>query len=250
MTQRASVKERINGEHKRSTARTARHKRLHRLIENRLYQKVSYQEYRNKVRDVYDGPQGALLAASSLISLHIPLGARLFSERRFDLRGARQILDVGSGAGQIAKHLLKHAEDDAQITCFDLSWEMLRRARNRLRSDRPRFVVADLSTLPFANDTFDCVTCGYVLEHLPDPRVGLTELARVMMPGARMLLLATEDSFSGAWTSRIWRCRTYNRQELKRTCEAIGLHWSKELWFTRMHRVFRAGGICVEIVKQ
>ena len=69
-----------------------------------------------------------------MISLHTPLGARMFRERKFDLRGARRILDVGSGAGQIAKHLIKYADREAEITCFDLSYEMLRRARNRLKS--------------------------------------------------------------------------------------------------------------------
>jgi SAM-dependent methyltransferase len=110
-------------------------------------------------------------------------------------------------------------------------------------------VVADMTRLPFLDASFDCVTCGYVLEHVPDARMALSELSRVMMPGARMLLLATEDSFSGAWTSRIWACRTYNRRELRQTCEAVGLRWNKELWFTRMHRVFKAGGICGELVK-
>jgi ubiquinone/menaquinone biosynthesis C-methylase UbiE len=145
---------------------------------------------------------------------------------------------------------LKYADPEAEITCFDLSCEMLRRARQRLKSDRPRFVAADLSALPFADASFDCVTCGYVLEHLPDPRVGLSELSRVMKPGAKMLLLTTEDNLSGAWTSRIWCCRTYNRQELARVCESLGLQWHKELWYTRMHQVLRAGGICVEIVKE
>lgn len=237
-------------ERKHGNGRGRGPKVLRRLIEDRLYQKVSYHEYREKVRNVYDGPQGAILAACSMLSLHLPLGARLFRERKFDLRGVRNILDVGSGAGQIAKHLLQYADRDANITCFDLSSEMLRRARLRLKSDRPAFVAADLSTLPFANASFDCVTCGYVLEHLPDPRVGLSEIARVMKPGARMLLLTTEDNLSGAWTSRIWCCRTYNRQELARVCESLGLHWRKELWYTRMHKVLRAGGICVEIVKE
>ncbi len=229
---------------------TRRKKGLRRLIEDRLYQKVSYSEYREKVRDLYDGPQGAILATCSMLSLHIPLGDRLLRKRKFDLRGARRILDVGSGAGQIAKHLLNYADRDADITCFDLSCEMLRRARQRLKSDRPRFVAADLSMLPFADASFDCVTCGYVLEHLPDPRVGLSELSRVMKPGAKMLLLTTEDNLSGAWNSRIWCCRTYNRNELARVCESLGLQWHKELWYTRMHQVLRAGGICVEIVKQ
>ncbi len=223
---------------------------FNRLTENRLIGQVSFEEYREKVRDVYDGPQGALLATCSMLSLHTSLGARLFREKKFDLHGARRILDVGSGAGQIAKHLIKYADPTADITCFDLSHEMLRRARNRLKSDRPRFVVADLTRLPFADGSFDCITCGYVLEHLPDARVGLAELSRVMLPGARMLLLTTEDNFAGAWTSRVWCCRTYNRRELAQICEAVGLGWHRELWFTRVHKVFRAGGICVELIKK
>src|SRR5205085_2833081 len=192
--------------------------------------RVSYDEYRDKVRHVYDGPQGAILATCSMLSGHIAAGDRLLRERRFDLRGAQNILDVGSGAGQIAKHVLKYADRQSQITCCDLSPEMLRRARTRLKSDRPRFVVADLTKLPMASESFDCITCGYVLEHLPDARAGLAELARVMVHGGRMLLLTTEDDFSGAWTSRFWYCRTYNRQELKRICHDLGLVWKKELW--------------------
>ena len=227
-----------------------RRKKIHKLLENDLISRVSYDEYRDKVRDVYAGPQGALLATCSLLSLHITLGDRLLRERKFDLHGAKQILDVGSGAGQIAKHLLKYADPQTQITCCDLSPEMLRRSRTRLKSPVPRYVVADLAHLPYADESFDCITCGYVLEHLPDARTGLAEMARVMTPGGRMLLLTTEDNFSGAWTSRLWCCRTYNRQELMRTCQELGLVWKKELWYTRMHKLLRAGGICVEIEKR
>jgi ubiquinone/menaquinone biosynthesis C-methylase UbiE len=227
-----------------------RRKFINRILENDLIRRVSFEEYRDKVRDVYDGPQGAMLAACSLISLHTPLGERLFRTRKFDLRGLRHFLDVGSGAGQIARHLIKYADSNAGITCVDLSHEMLRRARCRLKSDRPRFVVADMSNLPFPAGTFDCVTCGYVLEHLPDAKVGLAELSRVLVPGGRMLLLATEDNFSGAMTSLMWRCRTYNRRDLARICGEVGLVWYKELWFTRVHRVLHAGGICVELRKR
>ncbi len=223
---------------------------FNRLLEHRLISRVSFEEYRDKVRDVYDGPQGAMLAACSMLSLHTPLGERLFQKRKFELQGLRHLLDIGSGAGQIAKHLLKYADPEAEVTCCDLSHEMLRRARNRLKTGRPRFTVADLSRLPFADGSFDGVTCGYVLEHLPNAQVGLAEMSRVMMPGGKMLLLVTEDTLSGAMTSRMWCCRTHNRRELARICGEVGLLWHKELWFTRMHRALRAGGICVELLKQ
>lgn len=244
MTRRRAARRR-----KSATGLAGRQKVLNRLLEHRLIQRVSFAEYRQKVRHVYGGPQGAVLATCSLLSLHAPLGDRLLQKRKFDLRRARKILDVGSGAGQIARHLLKYADPEAEIVCLDLSREMLRRARNRLKRGDPSFVVGDLAELPFADGAFDCVTCGYVLEHLPDAGLGLSELSRVMMPGARMLLLATEDNLPGAVTSRVWCCRTYNRRELARACEEVGLRWEKELWYTRVHRALRAGGICAELVK-
>lgn len=233
-----------------SSDRPRRRGVLNRLLESRWAERLSYDQYREKVRHVYDGPRGAVLAVCSMLSGHLAFGERLIRERRFDLRGARNILDVGSGAGQIVQHLLKYADPEARITCIDLSWEMLRRAKRRLHSNWPRYLAADMCRLPFTDQMFDCVTCGYVLEHVPDARMGLAELARVMTPGAKMLLLTTEDNFSGAWTSRVWCCRTYNRQELRQTCESLGLRWRQELWFSKMHRWIRAGGICVEIVKE
>ena len=219
------------------------------LVECNLMRRMSYEDYRDKVRDVYSGPQGAFLAASSVISLHTPMGERLFRAGKFNLRGVRHALDVGSGAGQIAKHLLKYGDPGLQVTGIDISTQMLRRGRQRIHDRRPNWVTADVTALPFRDGLFDCVTCGYVLEHLPDIRDGLRELSRVLTPGGRMLLLITEDSFSGAWTSRLWRCRTHNRRELRQICQDLGLVWKNELWFSKMHEVLRAGGIVVEVQK-
>lgn len=234
---------------RRRSDRRRRRKSIQRLIENDLIERISFDEYRHKVNRVYSGPKGALLSTCSMLTLHVPLGERIFRKRKFDLRGMKSILDVGSGAGQIAQHLMKYADADAEVTCTDLSHRMLRRCRHRIEGAAARFVTADISRLPFEDNSFDCITCGYVLEHLPDPRPGLTEMARVLSTGGRMFLLTTEDNFTGAWTSRFWYCRTYNRKELLGLCEQLGLRCKKEIWFTKMHKAIRAGGICVEIEK-
>jgi hypothetical protein len=64
-----------------------------------------------------------------------------------------------------------------------------------------------------------------------------------------VLLLATEDSFSGLLTSHTWKCRTFNRQELKTAAEDSGLNWGTVHWFTRFHQAFKLGGILVELEK-
>src|SRR5262249_32017459 len=142
------------------------------------------------------------------------------------------------------------ADADAFITGFDYSQQMLQRARGRLHSDRATQVAADLTRLPYADSSFDAIVCGWVLEHLPDPRLGLSELARVLCPGGKLLLLATEDPWTGAMCSRLWHCRTYNRLDLREVCAACGISWQRDLWFSRLHARLRLGGIISEFRRQ
>jgi ubiquinone/menaquinone biosynthesis C-methylase UbiE len=124
---------------------------------------------------------------------------------------------------------------------------MLKRARSRLRSERVTYAAADLTRLPYADGAFDAAVCGWVLEHLPDAKMGLRELARVLSPGGKLLLMCTENTFTGRWCGRLWHCRTYSRPELREACEACGLAWERELYFTGLHRLFGLGGIVVEL---
>jgi ubiquinone/menaquinone biosynthesis C-methylase UbiE len=224
-------------------------KTLRRLVEFRGINGGTLAQYRSRIRHLYDGPAGAVLVFGSMICLHEPLVGRIFRREKFDVSDCHSILDVGSGAGQILGHLLKRTHRDTQLVAFDLSHGMLRRARSRLDSTRPSYVAGDLTQLPFADNSFDCITCGWVIEHLPDPRPGLAELSRVLQPGGRLLLLATEDTLPGMVVSRTWKCRTYNRHELRLACDEVGLPWRSQLWFTPIHRFFKMGGILVEAQK-
>ena len=155
-----------------------------------------------------------------------------------------------AATGRYSLFLLKNADADALLTGFDFSQKMLLRAQQRLKSDRVTHVAADLTRLPYADRSFDAVVCGWVLEHLPEPRMGLGELARVMQPGGKLLLLCTEDTFTGAWCSRLWHCRTYNRDFLKQACAECGLKWHHEFWFSKLHRMLHLGGIIVELRRE
>ena len=222
---------------------------LRRFVEFKGIRRAHDSDYRDTVKKLYDGPRGAAIRLSSVISLHDPLVGYMLRSGQFDIGRFRSILDVGSGSGQILRHVLRQSGDDVRIVACDLSPNMLHRARLRLKSDRPQFVAADMKNLPFADESFDCITCGWVIEHLPDPRPGLREMLRVLQPGGSLLLMATEDTLTGALSSRTWKCRTYNRDELREACEEVGFEWTQQFWFTRMHRALRLGGILVEVRK-
>jgi demethylmenaquinone methyltransferase/2-methoxy-6-polyprenyl-1,4-benzoquinol methylase len=191
-----------------------------------------------------------LTAFTGLVTGHEALAGRLIRPSGFDVRGCKRILDAACGNGRYSRFLLRQADPDARISAFDLSLAMLKRARARLHSDRVSYAVADLTRLPYATAAFDAVVCGWVLEHLPDPRSGLRELARVLQPGGRLLLLSTEDTLLGQLCGRLWHCRTYSRAELKQACRECGLGWARELWFTGLHRRLRLGGIIVELRRE
>jgi SAM-dependent methyltransferase len=217
------------------------------VLESKQPRRRSFADYRRFVQHHYDGLPGALTAVTGLLTGHEALAGRLISPGRFDVRGCKGILDAGCGNGRYSRFLLRRADPDAFIASFDYSQQMLKRARRRLKSDRVTHVAAELTRLPYADQSFDAVVCGWVLEHLPDPRPGLRELARVLRPGGKLLLMVTEDTFNGAVCSRLWHCRTHNRAQLRQVCQECRLRWERELWFSKWHARLRLGGIIVEL---
>jgi SAM-dependent methyltransferase len=226
---------------------TAPRKRLGAVLESEEPRRRSFGEYKRFIQHHYDGLPGALTAVTGFVTGHEALAGRLIRPGNFDVGGCKRILDAACGNGRYTRLLLKYADPDAVITTFDLSPRMLQRARARLKNDRVSHAVADLTRLPYADGCFDAIVCGWVLEHLPDPRPGLRELARVLQPGGKLLLLSTEDTPTGAMCSRLWHCRTYNRDELRKVCAECGLRWERELWFSPLHQTLKLGGIIVEL---
>ncbi len=220
---------------------------LRRLIESKEPERRSADEYRDKVRHHYDGVAGWFTVVSGAFTGHETLAGKLIGPRGFDIRGCKRILDAGCGNGRYLRFLLRRADPDAELTGFDLSAGMLRRAGRRLKGRRPALVAADLARLPYRDQSFDAIVCGWVLEHLPDPRPGLRELHRVLKPGGKLLLLTSETNLLGAVCSRFYHCRTYRRDELRSACHECGLEWNKDHWWSGFHKLFRLGGIVVEM---
>ncbi len=218
------------------------------VIESKKIRRQNYSDYRRFVQHQYDGFAGNLTGLTGVMTGHAALAGHLFGPRAFDVRGCKNILDAACGDGRYTRLLLRRADTDSFITSFDLSQRMLKRAASHLPKGRVSHVAADITRLPYPDDHFDAIVCGWVLEHLPDPRPGLRELARVLKPvTGKLLLMVTEDTLTGSVCSRMWNCRTYNRQELRRVCLECGLQWTRPLWFSRLHRLFRLGGIIVEL---
>lgn len=89
---------------------------------------------------------------------------------------ARTVLDVGCGEGFVIRNLSQQ-RPDLSLAGLDAEPEVLKIAV--FQNPQARFFLADGRRLPVRDARFDLVLCNEVLEHLPDPRRALQELARV-----------------------------------------------------------------------
>jgi SAM-dependent methyltransferase len=98
------------------------------------------------------------------------------------------VLDAACGTGRAIVPLRAAVGSAGTVVGIDLTSEMLTEA-SRLGRDRiAHLVLADVTRLPLASDSFDAVFAAGLIPHLDDPVAGLRELARVCRPHARLVL--------------------------------------------------------------
>jgi ArsR family transcriptional regulator len=94
--------------------------------------------------------------------------------------------DLGCGTGQVAAALAPFV---ARVIAVDRSGDMLQAARRRLRETANVEVRrGELEALPISDRELDAATLLLVLHHLPDPAAALSETARVLRPGGRLVI--------------------------------------------------------------
>jgi len=235
--------------HKEFSSPPAKPSLFDRLLASKEPERRTTEEYHRLVKQYYDGPAGWFTVVTGVLTGHETLACRIMGPHGFDIRGCKRVLDAGCGNGRYLRVLLRLADAGATLIGCDLSQGMLRRARRRLTNDRPFLLATDLRQLPYREGSFDAAVCGWVLEHLQDMRLGLRELARVLRPGGKLLVLTTERTLTGAICSRIYHSRTTHRADLRAACTECGLEWHRELWWSSLHRVLGLGGIVVELRK-
>lgn len=94
------------------------------------------------------------------------------------------VLDVGTGPGVLPGEILRR-RPDVRLTGVDLAPDMIARARGNLANfgARADVRVADVTDLPFPDDSFDLIVTSFSLHHWEDPEAAVPELARVLRPG-------------------------------------------------------------------
>ena len=98
----------------------------------------------------------------------------------------RRVLEVGCGPGDAAPRI---ATSGVEVEAVDISPRMVELATARGVAAR----IADVQALPFQDASFDCVLAAWMLYHVPDVDRALSELARVLRPGGRLVAVTNRQ---------------------------------------------------------
>lgn len=108
-----------------------------------------------------------------------------------ELRGDESALDIACGTGDITFMIAQRLKSGFAVG-LDITQPMLdiaERKRREFDFSNVSFHRGDIMRMPFANETFDCVTGGYALRNVPDVAAALEEIKRVLKPGGRIVSL-------------------------------------------------------------
>jgi demethylmenaquinone methyltransferase / 2-methoxy-6-polyprenyl-1,4-benzoquinol methylase len=111
---------------------------------------------------------------------------------RAELNPGDSALDVCCGTGDLALELASRVAPEGRVIGCDFSEPMLDLAREKAAgrdSAGIRFEWADALRLPYDDGRFDAVTVGFGARNLSDLDAGLAEMARVLRPGGRLVVL-------------------------------------------------------------
>jgi demethylmenaquinone methyltransferase / 2-methoxy-6-polyprenyl-1,4-benzoquinol methylase len=157
------------------------------------YTEVPRDEKSRRVREVFDSVAGKYDLMNDLMSAGVHRLWKRYALGQSGLRPGQAALDVAGGTGDLAAGMAGQVGESGLVVLSDINAAMLAVGRDRLL-DRGllrnvRFSLANAECLPFADESFDCVTIGFGLRNVTDKPAALASMRRVLKPGGRLLVL-------------------------------------------------------------
>ncbi len=99
------------------------------------------------------------------------------------------VLDAGSGYGNMSRIALAEARGNARIVMYDPIPEMLANVKNYMPKMQVALSSGIFEYMPFKDNTFDAVLCGYSLRDAIDLKQAISEMHRVLKAGGRLIIV-------------------------------------------------------------
>ena len=155
------------------------------------FQQVDEAQKARRVRGVFDSVASKYDVMNDLMSMGLHRAWKAYAVAVANLRPGEQVLDIAGGTGDLARAFAKKVGATGRVVHTDINETMLRQGRDRLLDDGLVLptVICDAEALPFAPASFDLVSVAFGLRNMTRKERALAEMARVLKPGGRLLVL-------------------------------------------------------------
>jgi demethylmenaquinone methyltransferase/2-methoxy-6-polyprenyl-1,4-benzoquinol methylase len=183
------------------------------------FQQVDEQEKARRVGAVFDSVAPRYDLMNDLMSAGLHRVWKRVALERSAVRPGDRVLDVAGGTGDLSRLFAGRVGARGTVVLSDLNRAMLKRGRDRLADAGVLIPViqCDAERLPFPDAWFDCVCIGFGLRNVTRKERALAEMARVLRPGGRLLVL----EFSRVWKPLAPLYDLYSFQVLPRLGQAV-----------------------------
>jgi demethylmenaquinone methyltransferase/2-methoxy-6-polyprenyl-1,4-benzoquinol methylase len=203
------------------------------------YETVPASEKAARVRGVFDSVASRYDLMNDLMSFGVHRLWKRFAIGLSGVRSGQRVLDLASGTGDLAARLAGLVGPRGQVVMTDINAAMLARGRDRMLDDgrvgNVAYAQVDAEALPFAADSFDCVSIAFGLRNVTHKDRALAEMCRVLRPGGRALVLefshpttaplrAAYDLYSFQVLPRLGRLVTSDEGSYRYLAESIRVH--------------------------
>ncbi len=155
------------------------------------FESVDEGEKAQRVRGVFDSVAPKYDLMNDLMSLGLHRAWKAYTVAVADVREGHQVLDIAGGTGDLARAFARKAGASGCVVHTDINLAMLTTGRDRLLDEGLALptVVCDAERLPFRGERFDVVSVAFGLRNMTHKELALAEMARVLKPGGRLLVL-------------------------------------------------------------
>jgi demethylmenaquinone methyltransferase/2-methoxy-6-polyprenyl-1,4-benzoquinol methylase len=161
------------------------------------YQTVPEAQKAGRVAEVFDSVASRYDLMNDLMSAGMHRLWKAFTVAQAAVRPGMKVLDVAGGTADLAREFARRVGSGGEVWLTDINAAMLHRGRDRMLDeglDHPA-AQCDAEKLPFRDSYFDRVTVAFGLRNMTHKEAALAEMARVLKPGGRLLVL----EFSRVW---------------------------------------------------
>ena len=155
------------------------------------YQRVEEADKARKVRGVFDSVAAKYDVMNDLMSAGLHRAWKRYTLMVANLKPGQRALDIAAGTGDLTRGFARQVGPTGEVWHTDINEAMLRVGRDRLLDEGLLLpsVVCDAERLPFPNAHFDLVCVAFGLRNMTHKDRALAEMARVLKPGGKLLVL-------------------------------------------------------------